>query len=117
MTAIVELAEKYDAMVMVDEAHATGMFGAGGAGVVQKLGLGNRVLVQMGTLGQSARRLRRLYRRQPRLVRFVDQPLPQFYFHDFAAAGGHGDGAWRPSIWCKSEPERRASAVAQLPKV
>ena len=53
LTAIVELAEKYGAMVMIDEAHATGIFGAGGAGVVQKLGLGNRVLVQMGTLGKA----------------------------------------------------------------
>ena len=53
LAAIVELAEKYDAMVMVDEAHATGIFGANGAGVVAKLGLGERVLVQMGTLGKA----------------------------------------------------------------
>lgn len=53
LTGIVELAEKHGAMIMVDEAHATGIFGAGGAGVVQKLGLGNRVLVQMGTLGKA----------------------------------------------------------------
>ena len=53
LTEIVQLAEKYDAVVMVDEAHATGIFGAGGAGVVQKLGLGDRVLVQMGTLGKA----------------------------------------------------------------
>jgi 8-amino-7-oxononanoate synthase len=53
LAAIVGLAEKYDAMVMVDEAHATGIFGANGAGVVVKLGLGERVLVQMGTLGKA----------------------------------------------------------------
>jgi 7-keto-8-aminopelargonate synthetase-like enzyme len=53
LVGIVELAEKYDALVMVDEAHATGIFGAGGAGVVQKLELGERVLVQMGTLGKA----------------------------------------------------------------
>lgn len=53
LVGIVELAEKYDALVMVDEAHATGIFGARGAGVVQKLGLGERVLVQMGTLGKA----------------------------------------------------------------
>lgn len=53
LAAIVELAEKYDAMVMVDEAHATGVFGANGTGVVAKLGLGERVLVQMGTLGKA----------------------------------------------------------------
>jgi 8-amino-7-oxononanoate synthase len=53
LMGIVELAEKYGAMVMVDEAHATGVFGARGAGVVQALGLGERVLVQMGTLGKA----------------------------------------------------------------
>jgi len=53
LTGIVELAEKYDAWVMVDEAHATGIFGPGGAGVVSKLGLSDRVLVQMGTLGKA----------------------------------------------------------------
>ncbi len=53
LAEIVKLAEKYDAVVMVDEAHATGVFGSGGAGMVQKLGLGGRVLVQMGTLGKA----------------------------------------------------------------
>jgi 8-amino-7-oxononanoate synthase len=53
LVGIVELAEKYGAFVMVDEAHATGVFGAQGAGVVQKLGLGEHVLVQMGTLGKA----------------------------------------------------------------
>ncbi len=50
---IVDLAEKYDAMVMVDEAHATGVYEPNGAGIVAKLGLGGRVLVQMGTLGKA----------------------------------------------------------------
>ena len=38
---------------MVDEAHATGLFGTNGAGVVAKLGLGDRVAIQMGTLGKA----------------------------------------------------------------
>jgi glycine C-acetyltransferase len=53
LSGIVELAEKYGAMVMVDEAHATGIFGSTGAGIVAKLGLGERVAVQMGTLGKA----------------------------------------------------------------
>ena len=38
---------------MVDEAHATGVYEPNGAGIVAKLGLGERVLVQMGTLGKA----------------------------------------------------------------
>jgi 8-amino-7-oxononanoate synthase len=53
LVGIVELAEKFNAMMMVDEAHATGIFGANGAGVVAKLGLAKRVTVQMGTLGKA----------------------------------------------------------------
>jgi len=53
LAEIVALAEQFDAMVMVDEAHATGVFGPNGAGIVAKLGLQDRVLVQMGTLGKA----------------------------------------------------------------
>jgi len=50
---IVNLAEMYGAMVMVDEAHATGVYEPSGAGLVAKLGLGDRVPIQMGTLGKA----------------------------------------------------------------
>jgi 8-amino-7-oxononanoate synthase len=53
LAEIVDLAERYGAMVVVDEAHATGVFGPNGAGVVAKLGLGDRIPVQMGTLGKA----------------------------------------------------------------
>jgi glycine C-acetyltransferase len=53
LTEIVELAERYGAMVMVDEAHATGVYEPNGAGLVARLGLGERVVVQMGTLGKA----------------------------------------------------------------
>ncbi|MFI5364843.1 MAG: 8-amino-7-oxononanoate synthase [Candidatus Binatia bacterium] len=53
LRALCEVAERYDAMVMVDEAHATGAVGPGGAGVVEAEGLQSRVTVQMGTLGKA----------------------------------------------------------------
>ncbi len=53
LAEIVSLAERYDAILMVDEAHATGVLGPNGAGVVAKLGLGDHVPIQMGTLGKA----------------------------------------------------------------
>jgi glycine C-acetyltransferase len=50
---IVSLAERHGAMIMVDEAHATGVYEPSGAGLLGKLGLGDRVLIQMGTLGKA----------------------------------------------------------------
>ncbi len=50
---ICTLAEEHDAMVLVDEAHATGCIGPHGAGVVAAEGLQDRVTVQMSTLGKA----------------------------------------------------------------
>lgn len=50
---IVELAEKYQAMVMVDDAHAVGVLGKGGRGTVDYFGLKGRVHIQVGTLSKS----------------------------------------------------------------
>jgi glycine C-acetyltransferase len=53
LAAIVELGERYGAMIMIDEAHATGVFGPNGAGVAAQYGLAERIAVQMGTLGKA----------------------------------------------------------------
>jgi len=50
---IVELAGRYDARVMVDEAHATGAIGPGGRGSVAAAGLEDEVDVVVGTLGKA----------------------------------------------------------------
>ncbi|RMF13222.1 MAG: 8-amino-7-oxononanoate synthase [Candidatus Dadabacteria bacterium] len=53
LQAICDLADRYGAWVMVDEAHASGVLGPEGAGLVRELGLGERVQVQMGTFGKA----------------------------------------------------------------
>lgn len=50
---IADLAARHGAVVMVDEAHATGVFGPNGGGIVEEMGLAGQVLIQMGTLGKA----------------------------------------------------------------
>lgn len=50
---IVALAEQYDAIVMVDDAHASGVLGENGRGTVNHFGLDGRVDIQVGTLSKA----------------------------------------------------------------
>jgi len=50
---IVELKDKYGAWLLVDEAHATGLYGATGAGLVAELGLSARVEIVLATLSKA----------------------------------------------------------------
>jgi 8-amino-7-oxononanoate synthase len=50
---IVELKEQFGAWLMIDEAHATGLFGEAGRGVADAFEVADRIEVQIGTLGKA----------------------------------------------------------------
>lgn len=50
---IVELKDRYGAWLMLDEAHATGLFGPNRRGLAEECGVSERIEVQMGTLGKA----------------------------------------------------------------
>ncbi len=53
LSAICDLADKYDALVMVDDSHAVGFMGDTGAGTPEYWGLSDRVDILTGTLGKA----------------------------------------------------------------
>ena len=53
LDAIVELAERYRALVMVDDSHAVGFMGPTGAGTPELFGVQDRVDIVTGTLGKA----------------------------------------------------------------
>ena len=53
LPAIVELKEKYKAVLMIDEAHGSGVFGENGRGLADFYGVSDQVEIIMGTLGKA----------------------------------------------------------------
>jgi 8-amino-7-oxononanoate synthase len=53
LNEIVALKDKYGAWLLVDEAHATGLFGRHRRGLCEEMGVSERVEAQMGTLGKA----------------------------------------------------------------
>lgn len=84
LNGICSLAEKYGALVMVDESHAAGFIGRTGRGTIEHCGVHGRVDIVTGTLGKALRRrYGRIYGRAERSNRnatptFTPVPFLQF---------------------------------------
>lgn len=53
LPALLDLCGRHDALLLIDEAHATGLLGADGAGLAQLQGVHGQVPLVMGTLGKA----------------------------------------------------------------
>src|SRR5688572_31252951 len=80
LPALCELAEEFSCIMMVDDAHASGVFGAQGRGTVDHFGLHGRVDVQVGTLSKALGVLGGYVAGSRALIDFLHQRARPFLF-------------------------------------
>jgi len=84
LPGIVELAEQYDAMVMVDDAHGEGVLGSHGRGIVDHFGLHGRVDIECGTMSKAFGVMGGYIAGERKLVEFLRQRARPFLFSSAA---------------------------------
>lgn len=77
---IVELAEKYGALTMVDDAHGEGVLGNGGRGIVDHFGLHGKVDIEVGTLSKAFSVMGGFITGKKELIGFYKQKSRQYLF-------------------------------------
>lgn len=77
---ILELAEKFSCMVLVDEAHATGVLGGTGAGCVEHFGCTGKPLIQVGTLSKALGSLGGYVAGSATLIDFLRNRAPSWIY-------------------------------------
>lgn len=94
LPAILDLADNFDAMVMIDEAHSAGVLGETGAGCAEHFGCSDRPMVQMGTLSKAFASLGGYVASSAELIDFLRNRTPSWIYTtglspaDAAAATG-----------------------------
>lgn len=103
---LADLAERHGALLMVDEAHATGVFGATGSGSVEHWGLQERVPIQMGTLSKALGALGGFVAGSQLLIDYLIHRARTFIYTT-AIPAGIAAAALEAIRLLDAEPERR----------
>ena len=93
LPALAALAEEHGAIMMVDDAHASGVFGRNGRGTVDHFGLHGRIDIQVGTLSKAIGALGGYVAGSRTLIEFLHHRARPFLFSTSAPAVGR----WRPA--------------------
>ena len=80
LPGLCDLAEEFGCIMMVDDAHASGVFGRNGRGTVDHFGLHGRVDVQVGTLSKAIGALGGYVAGSRTLIEFLSQRARPFLF-------------------------------------
>jgi 8-amino-7-oxononanoate synthase len=116
LPGILSLGRDYDAMVLVDEAHGTGVMGATGAGVVEHFGCTGQPLIQVGTLSKALGSLGGYVAGSALVIDFLRNRAPSWIYTTGLSPGDTAAALAAVQV-VKTEPERRSHLwrnVAQL---
>ncbi len=107
LPALLDLAEQFNCMLLVDEAHATGVLGANGAGCVEHFGCTGRQLIQIGTLSKALGSLGGYIAGSSTLIDFLRNRAPS-WIYTTALSPADTAAALAAIKIIQQEPERRA---------
>lgn len=107
---IADLCERFDAMLLVDEAHATGVLGPDGRGASSELGVCERVSIRVGTLSKALGSLGGFAVGERRTIDWIMNRAPTFLFSTSLPPAVVAAATAALAI-VKSEPERRARVL------
>lgn len=103
---IVAIAKEFSCMVLVDEAHATGVLGATGAGCVEHFGCTGQTLIQVGTLSKALGSLGGYVAGSAALIDFLRNRAPS-WIYTTALSPADTAAALEAVQIVQQEPERR----------
>ncbi|MGC9505335.1 8-amino-7-oxononanoate synthase [Baaleninema sp.] len=104
---LLDLGDRFECMVMVDEAHGTGVFGDRGSGCVEYFGCRDRPLIQMGTLSKALGSLGGYVAGSSSLVEFLRNRAPT-WIYTTGLSPADTAAALRAIEILQKEPQRRA---------
>ncbi|HAX76412.1 MAG TPA: 8-amino-7-oxononanoate synthase [Cyanobacteria bacterium UBA11372] len=107
LPALLDLAEQFNCMLLVDEAHATGVLGANGAGCVEHFGCTGRQLIQIGTLSKALGSLGGYIAGSSTLIDFLRNRAPS-WIYTTALSPADTAAALEAIKIIQQEPQRRA---------
>jgi 8-amino-7-oxononanoate synthase len=105
------LAERYGAMLLIDEAHATGVFGPAGRGVAEQLGLDGRIPIRVGTLSKALGSIGGFVAGSRPLIEWLVNRARPYVFSTAAPAAVCAAGIAALDI-VRDEPQRRRQLLA-----
>ncbi|RUT06041.1 putative 8-amino-7-oxononanoate synthase [Dulcicalothrix desertica PCC 7102] len=103
---LLDLAEEFNCMLLVDEAHGTGVLGKNGAGCVEHFGCTGRELIQMGTLSKALGSLGGYITGSATLIDYLRNRAPSWIYTTALSPADTASALTAIEI-VSSEPQRR----------